>query len=193
MGALKMTNKNNELIMEGVKKILEGLGEDLSRVGLKDTPKRVAKSLQDLTNGMGVAISDCVDHAIFPCTSEGLIVQKGLEFYSLCEHHMLPFFGRIHVAYLPDKQIIGLSKVGRIIDTFAQRLQVQENLTMQIASGLFDILKPKGLGVIVEASHFCMMMRGVKKQGSVTVTSEFRGVFQTNAELRQEFLATTKN
>lgn len=186
-------NKNTALIKDGVRDILLGLGEDIARPGLVDTPKRVAQSLIELTKGMGVSANDAVEEAMFPCSSNGVVLQKGLEFYSLCEHHLLPFFGHINLAYIPDQKIIGLSKVGRVLDVFAQRLQVQENLTHEIASSLMAILKPKGLAVSIDAQHFCMMMRGVKKQNSTTITTDFRGVFADNQELRQEFLAAIRS
>lgn len=186
-------NKNSELIKSGVRDILLGIGEDIGRPGLIDTPKRVAKSFLELTKGMGVTANDAVEEALFPCSIKGVVLQKGLEFYSLCEHHLLPFFGQIHLAYIPDQKIIGLSKAGRVLDVFAQRLQVQENLTEEIATALMNILKPKGLAISIEAQHFCMMMRGIKKQNSATITTDFRGAFADNQELRQEFLVAIRN
>lgn len=184
---------NNHLTLHhAVKEILSAVGENPGRPALIDTPDRVAKSLLELTSGYGVSASDLVKDAIFPCQSKGMVLQKGLEFYSLCEHHLLPFFGVVHVAYMPDQKIIGLSKVGRIIDVFAKRLQVQENLTHQIASSIQDLLKPKGVAVVVEAQHFCMMMRGLKKQGSFTQTSEYRGIFEDDAYLRRDFFQGIK-
>jgi GTP cyclohydrolase IA len=177
---------------ESVSSILSALGEDVMREGLKETPKRVAKSFLDLTAGYQFSVSDVVGDAIFPCQGEGMILQNGIEFFSLCEHHLLPFFGEVKVAYLPDRRIIGLSKIGRIIDIFAKRLQVQEHLNHQIADALDKILSPKGLAVVIEAKHFCMMMRGVKKQVANTLTSEFRGVFKTDPILRSDFLQTIK-
>jgi GTP cyclohydrolase I len=175
-----------------VKEILSLLGENPLRSGLKDTPERVALSLLELTSGQGFSALDLLNDAIFPCPSSGMVLQKGLEFYSLCEHHLLPFFGQVHVAYMPDKNIIGLSKVGRIVDIFAKRLQVQENLTHEIAQAINDIVKPKGIAVVVEAQHFCMMMRGIKKQGSTTRTTEYRGSFEADANLRLEFMQMIK-
>jgi GTP cyclohydrolase IA len=175
-----------------VKEILSLLGENPLRSGLKDTPERVALSLLELTSGQGFSALDLLNDAIFPCPSSGMVLQKGLEFYSLCEHHLLPFFGRIHLAYLPDKNIIGLSKLGRIIDIFAKRLQVQETLTHQIAHALNNIVKPHGVAVIIEASHLCMMMRGVKKQGSLTITREYIGRFNDDPIVRSEFISAVK-
>lgn len=179
-------------LQHAVAQILASLGEDLERPGLIGTPERVAKSLAYLTSGNGISATDLVNDAIFPCNSVGVVLQKDVEFYSLCEHHLLPFFGHVHVAYIPDKKIIGLSKVARIIDTFAKRLQVQENLTHQIANSIQDLLKPKGIAISIEAQHFCIMMRGIKKQGSVTQTNEYRGLFETDNNLRMEFLGAIK-
>lgn len=182
----------NEMISDAVVKILEALKEDISRPGLKDTPKRVMKSLTYLTNGQHLTPSDVVGDAIFPCESQGMILQRDVEFYSLCEHHLLPFFGKVHLAYMPDNKIIGLSKIGRIIDVFAHRLQVQENLTHQLVTAIDQLLKPKGVAVIIEAQHFCMMMRGVKKQGNITQTSEYTGVFKEDHLLKTDFLQAIK-
>lgn len=187
-------NKNIDIssLKDAVAKILISLGENLDRPGLVETPRRVAEALLDLTSGNGIAASDLVNNAIFPCNSMGMVLQKEIEFYSLCEHHLLPFFGHVHVAYIPDQKIIGLSKVGRIIDIFAKRLQVQENLTHQILDSIHDLLKPKGIAVSIEAQHFCMMMRGIKKQGSITQTNEYRGLFEEDINLRLEFLRAIK-
>lgn len=183
---------NKDIIKNAISEILQCLGENCDREGLRETPKRVAESMIELTSGYGVSASDLVKDAIFPCQSLGMVLQKDLEFYSLCEHHLLPFFGRIHIAYIPDQKIIGLSKVGRIIDAYAKRLQVQENLTHEIANTIYDMLKPKGVAVQVHAQHFCMMMRGIKKQGSVTETTEYRGIFQDDSNMRAEFLQAIK-
>lgn len=182
----------NKEISNSVFNILGALKEDPTRPGLKDTPERVAKSLTYLTNGQHLTASDVVGDAIFPCQAQGMILQKDVEFYSLCEHHLLPFFGKVHLAYLPDQKIIGLSKIGRIIDVFAHRLQVQENLTHQVASAIDQLLKPKGVAVIIEAQHFCMLMRGVKKQGNLTQTSEYTGVFLKDHLLKTDFLQAIK-
>lgn len=172
--------------------LLTALGEDVSREGLVKTPSRVDRSLRFLTSGYSLELSDVVGDALFQAEGAELVVVRDLEFYSLCEHHMLPFFGRIHVAYLPDKAILGLSKFGRIVDMFARRLQVQERMTVQIAEAVVETLQPKGVAVVAEASHMCMMMRGVQKQGSVTRTLTTRGVFTENLRLRQEVLDTLR-
>lgn len=190
---IKDTLSKADTINEAVVKILAALGEDISRPGLQDTPKRVADSFLDLTNGYGMSLSDVVGNAIFPCQAEGMVIQTGIEFFSLCEHHLLPFFGEVHVAYLPNQHIIGLSKIGRIIDLFAKRLQVQENLTYQIAHAIDSLLKPKGVAVQICASHFCMMMRGVKKQGAQTITTEFSGTFARDTAHKADFIAAIRN
>ncbi len=184
----KDLSDNEAIIAEAVSKILKALNEDVLRDGLVNTPKRVASSLLDLTSGQYLTLADVSGDAIFPCDSQGLVVQSGIEFYSLCEHHLLPFFGHIHLAYLPNKRIVGLSKLGRIVDLFSRRLQVQENLTYQIMKAVDDLLAPKGVAVMVEAKHLCMMMRGIKKQGAITKTCEFSGVFNHDAALRLDFL-----
>jgi GTP cyclohydrolase I len=172
-----------------VKRQLELLGEDADRDGLKDTPKRVARSLWWLTQGYRTCVEDVVGQGIFK--SEGhknMVMVRDIELYSLCEHHMLPFFGKAHVAYIPNGHIVGLSKIPRIVDVFARRLQVQERLTEEIASAIDDVLKPTGVGVVVEAFHLCMMMRGVEKQNSKTITSAVRGAFRDDSKTREEFL-----
>ena len=171
-----------------VSELITGLGEDVTREGLQKTPLRVERSLRFLTSGYSVSVDDVINGALFEAEGSEMIVVKGIEFYSLCEHHMLPFFGTAHIAYIPDKHILGLSKFARVIDVFARRMQVQERMTTQIADSLNSILKPEGLAVITEASHLCMMMRGVEKQGSSTRTSAMRGVFKTNNRTREEFL-----
>ena len=175
---------------ELIEKLLVELGEDPSREGLRNTPERVAKSMKFLTGGYWVNIEELVNDALFhdPDTDE-MVILKDIDVFSLCEHHMLPFFGKCHVAYLPDGKIIGLSKVPRIVDAFGRRLQVQERLTTQIANSLMDILKPKGVAVVIDALHLCMSMRGVEKQNSYTTTSSMLGVFKTNASTRSEFLS----
>ena len=172
-----------------VRRQLEMIGEDPSREGLLDTPKRVAKSLRWLTQGYRTCVEDVVGAGVFK--SEGhknMVMVRDSERYSLCEHHMLPFFGKAHVAYIPDEHIVGLSKIPRIVDVFARRLQVQERLTEQIASAIDDVLTPAGVGVVIEAYHLCMMMRGVEKQNSKTITSALRGAFKDDAKTREEFL-----
>jgi GTP cyclohydrolase IA len=171
-----------------VEQQLELLGEDPSRSGLLRTPHRVAESLTWLTRGYDVQVEDVVNEAIFPEEHENMVLVRDIEFYSLCEHHMLPFFGKIHIAYIPNGRIVGLSKLPRIVEVFARRLQVQERLTEQVADALQSVLDPKGVGVVAEASHLCMMMRGVQKQNSSTVTSALRGQFRDCPMTRSEFL-----
>jgi len=171
-----------------VREILEQLGEDPARDGLRQTPARVEASLKWLTRGYGMAVEEVIGDALFDETHESMICVRDIEIYSLCEHHMLPFFGKAHVAYLPDGKIVGLSKIPRVVEVFARRLQVQERLTDQIAEALGRVLKPLGVGVVIEAYHLCMMMRGVEKQNSKTVTSSLRGAFRDDAKTRDEFL-----
>jgi GTP cyclohydrolase I len=171
-----------------IARLIEELGENPRRPGLAKTPYRVWESLSYLTNGYDVDLQDVVGDAIFEEPYDEMVAVRDIEFFSLCEHHMLPFFGRAHIAYIPDGKIVGLSKVPRILDVFSHRLQVQERLTTELADGLDEILQPKGVGVVLEASHLCMMMRGVEKQDSQTVTSAMRGVFKTDPRTRAEFL-----
>ena len=171
-----------------VRSLLAGLGENPDRQGLVKTPDRVEASLRWLTRGYGLTVEDAVGDALFEEEHESMILVRDIEFYSLCEHHLLPFFGVAHVAYIPDKRILGLSKLPRIVDIFARRLQVQERLTDQIASAVMEVVAPLGVGVVLEASHLCMMMRGVEKQRSRTVTSALRGIFTTDPKTRAEFL-----
>jgi GTP cyclohydrolase I len=171
-----------------VQGILLALGEDPSRNGLQKTPDRVDAALRFLTRGYGQTVEDVIGDALFEEAHESMILVRDIELYSLCEHHMLPFFGRAHVAYIPHGRIMGLSKAARIVDVFARRLQVQERLTDQIADAIMGVLKPRGVGVVIEASHLCMMMRGVEKQSSRTVTSALRGIFRDDQRTRDEFL-----
>ncbi len=171
-----------------VQQMLVRVGENPEREGLQRTPLRVAKAMDFLTSGYSMSLDDVLNDALFEAESQELVLVKDIEFYSLCEHHMLPFFGKAHVGYLPNAKIIGLSKIARLVDLFARRLQVQERLTSQVADTLREVLDARGVAVVIEASHFCMMMRGVQKQNSSTVTSAMRGVFQDNAQLRQEFM-----
>lgn len=173
-----------------IEKLLIELGEDPSREGLLNTPERVSKSMKFLTGGYWVNIEELVNDAIFsdPNTDEMVIV-RDIDLFSLCEHHLLPFFGKCHVAYLPKGKIIGLSKISRIVDAFGRRLQVQERLTTQIADSINKILEPKGVAVVIEALHLCMSMRGVEKQNSYTTTSSMLGYFKTNPSTRSEFLS----
>ena len=175
-----------------VREMLELLGEDPDRDGLRRTPERVARSLKFLTQGYGLDADDVISDAIFPEENHGnMVLVRDIEFYSLCEHHLLPFHGKAHVAYIPDGSIVGLSKLARVVDLFARRLQVQERLTDQIAEALEIHLRPKGVGVVVEAAHMCMAMRGVEKQNSKTVTSAVRGSFRDDPRTRDEFLRLT--
>jgi GTP cyclohydrolase I len=171
-----------------VRRQLELVGEDPAREGLLKTPARVASSLKWLTRGYETDVADVVGDAIFEEKHDNMIMVRDIEVYSLCEHHMLPFFGKAHVAYIPNGRIIGLSKVPRIVDVFARRLQVQERMTEEIAQALTDILQPRGVGVVIEALHLCMMMRGVQKQNSKTITSAMRGAFRDDNKTRDEFL-----
>jgi GTP cyclohydrolase I len=171
-----------------VRRMLELLGEEPDRPGLLDTPKRVAKAMRWLTRGYGTDAEGAIAKGIFEERHDSMVLVKGIEMYSMCEHHMLPFYGQVHVAYIPDGRIVGLSKLARVVDVFARRLQVQERLTDQIADALTRVLRPKGVGVVVEARHLCMMMRGVEKQNSQTVTSAMRGTFVDCPMTREEFL-----
>jgi GTP cyclohydrolase I len=167
---------------------LELLGEDPEREGLQRTPARVAAALRWMTQGYGSSVEEVVGNGIFKEEHDNMIMVRDIELYSMCEHHMLPFFGKAHVAYIPDGKIVGLSKIPRIVDVYAQRLQVQERLTEQIAEGLCRVLRPAGVGVVIEAYHLCMMMRGVQKQNSKTITSALRGAFRKDPKTRDEFL-----
>ena len=169
--------------------MLQILGEDISREGLKDTPKRYAKAMRFLTSGYDTDIQNIVGQALFKEDSSGMVIIRDIELFSLCEHHLLPFWGKAHVAYLPNGKIIGLSKIPRIIDAFARRLQVQERLTTLISESLMKLLDARGVAVIIEASHMCMMMRGVEKQGSSTITSSMLGEFRDNSTTRAEFMS----
>jgi GTP cyclohydrolase I len=171
------------------KKIIEMLGEDPNREGLKDTPKRAAEAMAFLTQGYSHSVADIVNGALFETDSDEMIIVKEIELYSLCEHHLLPFIGKCHVAYLPKGKIIGLSKIARIVDMYARRLQVQEKLTKQIAETVLDITGARGVGVIIEAKHLCMMMRGVEKQNSIMTTSVMLGGLRTDHRTRTEFLS----
>ena len=165
------------------------VGENPDREGLLKTPERVAKAMRFLTRGYQERVEDIVGSAIFEEEHQNMVMVRDIELYSLCEHHLLPFFGKAHVAYIPDGRIVGLSKLPRLVDVFARRLQVQERLTEQIAGAIEDVLAPLGVGVVIEAYHLCMMMRGVEKQNSRTITSALRGVFRDDARTREEFLA----
>jgi GTP cyclohydrolase IA len=178
----------DEPFADKVGEILAAIGEDPSREGLVKTPERVEASLRFLTQGYRMTVEEVIGDAVFEETHQSMIMVRDIEVYSLCEHHLLPFFGRAHVAYIPNGKILGLSKVARIVDVFGRRLQVQERLTDQIADAIMDVLKPTGVGVVIEAAHFCMMMRGVEKQNSRAVTSALRGIFRDDSKTRDEFL-----
>ena len=175
-------------LQSAIHTLLEQVGEDPSRQGLLKTPERVAESMRFLTQGYDRDVVAEIGDAIFDSDNREMVLVRDIDFYSLCEHHLLPFFGRAHIAYLPDGKIVGLSKLARVVDVFARRLQVQENLTTQVAQCLHDTLEPKGVAVVLEAQHLCMMMRGVEKQNSLTVTSEMVGEFRDNPSTRSEFL-----
>jgi len=176
-------------IAEHMRAILENLGEDPHREGLVRTPERTEKALKFLTSGYALDPRQIVNGALFKVKYDEMVIVKDIEFFSLCEHHLLPFFGKMHVAYLPNEKVVGLSKLPRIVDIFARRLQIQERLTQQVAETLQELVEPRGVGVICEARHFCMMMRGVEKQHSGTVTSAMLGAFRTNKETRDELLS----
>ena len=171
-----------------VREQLRLLGEDPERDGLLRTPERVEKAMAWLTRGYGLSVEDAIQGAVFEEDHHNMVIVKDIEMYSMCEHHMLPFFGKVHVAYIPNGRIVGLSKLPRVVEVFARRLQVQERLTEQIAGAIMDVLKPEGVGVVIEAAHLCMMMRGVEKQNSSTITSAMKGVFLEDLRTREEFL-----
>lgn len=175
-----------------VRQMLGHLGEDPQRSGLERTPERVAASLQFLTQGYQLDLESVINGALFEAEYDEMVIVKDIEVYSLCEHHLLPFYGKCHLAYLPDRKIIGLSKMARIVDVLSRRLQIQERLTREIAATVKQYLEPKGVGVVIEASHFCMMMRGVQKQNSQTVTSCMLGRFKSDSKTRSEFLEFLK-
>jgi GTP cyclohydrolase I len=172
--------------------LLKRLGEDPERDGLLQTPKRVEKSMAFLTKGYEESVAGVLHGALFDVDYDEMVIVRDIEFYSLCEHHLLPFFGKAHIAYVPNGKVVGLSKLPRIVDVFARRLQVQERLTQQVAEAIEDAIAPQGVGVVIEAQHLCMMMRGVEKQSSLTVTSSLRGVFKTQLQTRSEFLALVR-
>jgi GTP cyclohydrolase I len=176
-----------------IRRELELVGEDPNREGLLQTPHRVAKAMKFLTEGYASSAEQVVGKGIFKEEHDNMIMVRDIELYSLCEHHMLPFFGKAHVAYIPNGKIVGLSKIPRIVDVYARRLQVQERLTEQIAEGLCSVLDPSGVGVVIEAYHLCMMMRGVQKQNSKTITSALRGAFREDPKTRDEFLRLAHN
>jgi GTP cyclohydrolase I len=190
MAALNELEKEGEsdLLEEAIHTLLRELGEDPGREGLIRTPGRVARSLRFLTSGYHQELDKILNGALFPVAYDEMVIVKDIEIFSICEHHLLPFFGKCHVAYIPNQKVIGLSKIPRVVDVFAKRLQIQERLTTQIAEALMERIKPQGVGVIIEAKHLCMIMRGVEKQNSVAVTSHMTGVFRDCDLTRAEFL-----
>ena len=183
-----MNEDKRKKLEANTKNLLELLGEDPSREGLVNTPKRVAKAWDFLTKGYNENLDDLINNAIFEGESKDMVIVKNIEFYSLCEHHMIPFYGKAHIGYIPDGKIIGLSKLARITDLFSQRLQVQERLTNQIAQCLQEVLKPRGVAVVLEGKHFCMLSRGVQKQNSIATSSSMLGIFREKESTRNEFL-----
>ena len=183
-----MNEDKRKKLEANTKNLLEILGEDPSREGLVNTPKRVAKAWDFLTKGYNENLDDLINNAIFEGESKDMVIVKNIEFYSLCEHHMIPFYGKAHIGYIPDGKIIGLSKLARITDLFSQRLQVQERLTNQIAQCLQEVLKPRGVAVVLEGKHFCMLSRGVQKQNSIATSSSMLGIFREKESTRNEFL-----
>jgi GTP cyclohydrolase I len=177
-----------EALEQHFKAIIEGLGEDVTREGLLKTPERVAKSMQFLTHGYDINPDELIEQAIFHEAYSEMVLVKDIDVYSLCEHHMLPFFGKAHIAYIPDGKIVGLSKLPRVVDAYARRLQVQERLTIDIRDCIQRTLAPKGVAVVIECVHMCMQMRGVEKQNSATTTSAFTGIFLSNEATRKEFI-----
>ncbi|MBM4258827.1 MAG: GTP cyclohydrolase I FolE [Deltaproteobacteria bacterium] len=190
--ALPQTSSANDALISATADVLAALGENLDREGLRQTPQRMAKALAYLTSGATMTMKDVLNGAIFTERYDQMVLVKDIEFYSLCEHHVLPFHGRAHIAYLPAGKVVGLSKLPRLLDVYARRLQVQERLTQQVAEALQEALNPRGVAVMVEAAHFCMMMRGVEKQNSTTVTSALLGVFRDDPALRNEFLQAVR-
>jgi GTP cyclohydrolase I len=174
---------------EAIRRLLEQVGEDPAREGLERTPLRAAKALRFLTSGYRVDLQQLLNGALYEVCYDEMVIVKDIELFSLCEHHMLPFYGKAHVAYLPDRKVIGLSKIPRLVDMLARRLQIQERLTSQIAQTIQEAIEPRGVGVVIEARHLCMMMRGVEKQHSSAVTSAMLGVFRTSKQTRDEFLS----
>ena len=188
----RIDTQSREALQEAYRNLLDAIGEDSDRQGLLRTPIRAARALEFLTQGYRQNLDEIVNGAIFDSDASEIILVKDIELYSLCEHHLLPFIGRAHVAYIPNGKVIGLSKVARIVDVFARRLQIQENLTTQIAESLMKCLEPNGVAVVVEAKHLCMMMRGVEKQNSIMKTSCLLGSFKDDARTRSEFLSLLK-
>jgi GTP cyclohydrolase I len=188
MSKKKETNRSKtDQMSNNYRKIIQASGEDIHRDGLLDTPKRAAEAFNYLTAGYGMCVNDVLNEAMFECDNDEMVVVKSIELYSLCEHHLLPFYGECHIGYLPNKKVIGLSKMGRFVDVFARRLQVQERLTQEVMHCVEDLTGARGVVVMIEARHLCMMMRGVQKQGSLTVTLASSGAFRESSDLRAEF------
>jgi len=186
---VEMKKERSESIASHMAEVIRALGEDPERGGLVRTPERVEKALRYLTSGYSADVKQVVNGALFDVKYDEIVLVRDIEFFSMCEHHMLPFFGKMHVAYLPDTKVIGLSKIPRIVDVFARRLQIQERLTQEVAETIQELINPRGVAVICEARHFCMMMRGVEKQHSGAVTSAMLGAFRDNRETRNEVLS----
>lgn len=184
--------ETTKILADGYRSIIENLGEDIYREGILKTPERAAKAMQYLTHGYGLDPLEILKSALFTEEHKQMIVVKDIEVYSMCEHHMLPFFGKAHVAYIPDGKIVGLSKIPRVVDAFARRMQVQERLTDEIKACIQEALNPLGVAVVIEAQHMCMCMRGIQKQNSVTTTSSFTGAFEKN-KTRREFISLVSN
>jgi GTP cyclohydrolase IA len=191
-GPPMITAQYNKRMQDIIRGLLSALGEDPSREGLRDTPKRVENALRFLTGGYTEDVDAMLNNALFTVDYNEMVIVRDIDFYSLCEHHMLPFFGKCHVAYIPNGKVVGLSKIARLVDIYARRLQVQERLTNQIANTLLDKIDPLGVAVVTEATHLCMAMRGVEKQNSVAVTSAMLGAFRNDARTRAEFLDLIK-
>jgi len=183
------TTEKNHTIAQQFKSIIEALGEDLKRPGLANTPERAAKALQHLTRGYQEDLTTLINGALFESDMDEMVIVKDIELYSLCEHHLLPFFGKCHVAYIPNGKVLGLSKIPRIVDMFSHRLQTQENLTKKITECILKVTESRGVGVVIEAQHLCMMMRGVEKQNSCMTTSMMLGIFRDKPQTRSEFLS----
>jgi GTP cyclohydrolase I len=191
--SVRLPAKTVDKVANAYRELLRAIGEDVDREGLRRTPIRAARALEFLTQGYRQDLDEIINDAVFDSTASEIVLVKDIELYSLCEHHLLPFIGRAHVAYIPNGRVIGLSKVARIVDVYARRLQIQENLTTQIAESLMNCLEPSGVAVVVEAKHLCMMMRGVEKQNSLMKTSCLLGVFKEDARTRSEFLSLLKD
>jgi GTP cyclohydrolase I len=186
---VKVMPLQSDSIASRMKEVLDMLGEDSSREGLVRTPERYEKAIRYLTSGYRTRLEDIVNGALFTVKFDEMVIVKDIEFFSMCEHHLLPFYGKMHVAYIPKEKVIGLSKIPRIVDMFSRRLQLQERLTQQVAEAISGVISPRGVGVLCEARHFCMMMRGVEKQHSGTVTSSMLGSFRSQKATRDEFLS----